>query len=474
MGSGNVRKVLLVISVTTLASFITGLNARLGLVGFPIIAHDLNAGVDGMLWIIQGYMLGSTIVQLIVGGLADVYGRVRLFNLGFIVFTVGALAAGLSTDWFVLALARVLQGVGGAFLMSLSITILTDNVPQGLLGTWLGINQIAWRVGAMLGLTISGVIIDVLGWRWLYLIQAPVTVLALFWSLTTLKETYKPLRPKCLDITGFTLFTTSLTLLLTYLTLIFRGVPPKVSVLMLTSYVILLTSFIVWECRSGCSALDLTIFKNWQFAGGIISQILYSLGFGASLTMLVILLEVGKGMSATLTGLGVLPFEASFLVFGILGGRLSDKYGYAPITTIGLIMSTTALYILSKISANIETLPLLITTVLLGIGTGLFTAPNTSSIMSAVSPDKRGVASALRTLSFNIGFLISLNIAFLILINYIPFQEASQIILLGEAVEAVGMDEKLITAISNAFIIQAVFMALAIPFSISRLKYRSK
>jgi len=243
---------------------------------------------------------------------------------------------------------------------------------------------------------------------------------------------------------------------------------------MLTSYVILLTSFIVWEWRSGCSALDLTIFKNWQFAGGIISQILYSLGFGASLTMLVILLEVGKGMSATLTGLGVLPFEASFLVFGILGGRLSDKYGYAPITTIGLIMSTTALYILSKISANIETLPLLITTVLLGIGTGLFTAPNTSSIMSAVSPDKRGVASALRTLSFNIGFLISLNIAFLILINYIPFQEASQIILLGEAVEAVGMDEKLITVISNVFIIQAVFMALAIPFSISRLKYRSK
>jgi MFS family permease len=165
MGSGNVRKVLLVISVTTLASFITGLNARLGLVGFPIIAHDLNAGVDGMLWIIQGYMLGSTIVQLIVGGLADVYGRVRLFNLGFIVFTVGALAAGLSTDWFVLALAMVLQGVGGAFLMSLSITILTDNVPQGLLGTWLGINQIAWRVGAMLGLTVSGVVIDVLGWR---------------------------------------------------------------------------------------------------------------------------------------------------------------------------------------------------------------------------------------------------------------------------------------------------------------------
>lgn len=214
-------RILSVLSVTTLASFLTGLNVRIALVGFPIIAHELESSLDETLWIIQGYLIGSTTIQLIVGDLADLFGRVRLFNTGLLIFTLGGVASGLALSPHMLITSRIIQGVGSAFVITLSVTILTDNLPRGVLGTWLGVNQIAWRVGALLGLTLSGLIIDLLGWRWIYLFYVPMGLAALAWSLRTLREAYRPPREVCLDIFGFALFTlfllstaTSLTLML--------------------------------------------------------------------------------------------------------------------------------------------------------------------------------------------------------------------------------------------------------------------
>jgi MFS family permease len=212
-----------VISVTTLASFLTGLNARLAVVGLPVIAHELGADIDTILWIVQGFMLGSTIIQLIVGRLSDLFGRVKLFNLGFLVFITAAVIAGFSPNPFILVLARIIQGMGGAFLMTLSVTILTDNVPKNSLGTWLGINQVAWRVGAVVGLSLSGVIIDYLGWRWIYLFYVPLGFGFYLWSARTLKEVYKPTEKPNLDKVGFILFTGFLSLILIALSLFTFG-----------------------------------------------------------------------------------------------------------------------------------------------------------------------------------------------------------------------------------------------------------
>jgi len=126
---GALRDILHVISVTTLASLLTGFNARLAVVGLPNVASALGADVMQVFWISQGYMLGSTAIQLIVGRLADLYGRVRIFNLGFLVFTFGALTAGLASNPYQVIVARVIQGVGGGILMSLSTAILADHVP---------------------------------------------------------------------------------------------------------------------------------------------------------------------------------------------------------------------------------------------------------------------------------------------------------------------------------------------------------
>jgi len=468
-------RVLSVLSVTTLASFLTGLNVRLALVGFPVIAHELGAGFDETLWIIQGFLIGSTIIQLIVGDLADLFGRVRLFNVGLLIFTLGGLASGLALSPHMLIASRIVQGVGSAFLMTLSITILTDNLPRDVLGTWLGINQIAWRLGALLGLTLSGVIIDVLGWRWIYLFYVPMGFASLIWSMKTLREMYRPPQKVCLDITGFLLFTLFLFSLAMGLTMMLNAAKWLAeTILFMALAMILFTLFIAYERRGRCKALDLSIFRNLQFTGGIIAQFLYSMGFGASLTLLVIFFETLENYSASLTGLLIIPFELSFLVFGVLGGRISDKKGFEMPTITGLLLAGAALLMLSRISATTSPAYVITATILLGIGAGLFVAPNTSSIMVSVPPERRGVASAIRTLSFNIGFLISLNIAVISLVQVISYETATRLIIVEGAtnIEENVMASNLAKAIAEAFQTQAAIMLAGIPFSLMRIILR--
>uniref|UniRef100_A0A7J3XX44 MFS transporter n=1 Tax=Thermogladius calderae TaxID=1200300 RepID=A0A7J3XX44_9CREN len=467
---GDRRRIFLVVSVAVLTNFLTGYNARLAIVGLPNIARDIGADIWSMMWIIQGYMLGSTFIQLVVGRLADLYGRVRLFNLGILVFTMGALASGFTTHPYILVLTRLLQGLGGAFLMNLSVTILADNIPSSMLGRWLGVTQVAWRAGAVIGLTLSGFIIDFLGWRWIFLSQIPIGLLTWFWSSKALKEVYRTAEKPRIDFAGFGLFTTSITILLISLTLIGYGYGSTSRELLITS-IVLLGIFVLWELKTSSPALDLKIFKIWQFTGGVMAQLFYSIGFGASLTLLSIYLQTVEGFSSSLTGLLLIPFELAYLVSGVIGGWLSDLVGFAPITVAGLAIASTGLYTFTKLPSIIT---LLIGEAVFGAGAGLFVSPNTSSIMSSVPPQRRGVASSIRTLSFNIGFILSLNISILTMTRYIPYEVASQLIALDESMNtrqppAIELSE-LDSAIKHSFLMQAVVMALGIPFSIARVK----
>jgi len=469
------KRMLSIVSVTTVASFITGLNARLAAVGFPVIVHELNCGIDEVIWIIQGFMVGSTIIQLIVGGLADIYGRVRLFNIGLLIFSLSGLGSGLATNAPLLTIFRIIQGIGAAFLMTLSITILTDNIPKNMLGTWLGLNQIAWRVGAIVGLTFSGIIIDYLGWRWIYLINFPIGIASYIWSLKSLKETYRPTSNRCLDRIGFILFTIFVMFLASSLTMMMnvKSWGYVIPIFFLIS-MISLAFFIIHERKSECRALDLSIFKIRQFSNGITTQFLYAIGFGSFITLLVIFIEVVRSYSASLTGMLLTPFELSFLIFGIVGGRLSDNFGFAPVATTGLLMASASLYMLSRLGMSASLEYLMTYVFLFGIGAGLFIAPNTSAIMTSIPPEKRGVASAIRTFSFNIGFLVSLNIAMLSLVSSTSYEIATKLIISEGHVENLNDVplEKVYMGISNSFLMMAVIMSVALLLSAYQLKIK--
>ncbi|MEL9940359.1 MAG: MFS transporter [Ignisphaera sp.] len=460
----------MVLSVTTLVNFLTGFNARLAVVGLPTIARDLGADIYQIIWIVQGYMLGSTIIQLIVGRLSDLFGRVRLFNLGIAIFGLGAFVSGLSNSPIVLVASRFVQGIGAAFLISLTVTILTDYVPPDRLATWLGINQVSWRVGALLGLTLSGFIIDYLGWRWIFLIQVPLSLAILFWSVKRLRERYKPVEKPYIDWPGFAVFTVAIALLLVGLTLYGYGFS-EYSLYTMASSIALLIIFSLWELNTKHPALDLSIFKIWQFSGGIIAQLLYSIGFGASMTLLAIYLQSVEGFTATQTGLLLIPYELSFLVFGVVGGRFSDSIGFAPVAVAGLVAGSAALYLISIVSSLKA---LIVAEILLGVGTGLFVSPNTSSIMNSVPPHRRGIASSIRTISFNVGFALSLNIAVLSLTRVLPYRIVSMLIMYeGMQENSISMEASMLSnAIRESFKVQSILMAMAIPFTVSRTKKR--
>jgi len=470
------RDILHVISVTTLASLLTGLNARLAVVGLPDVASVLRADVMQVFWISQGYMLGSTVVQLIIGRLADLYGRVRIFNLGFLVFAFGGLAAGLASNPHQVIVARVAQGVGGG-LMSLSTAILADHVPRERLATWLGVNRMAWRFGAVVGLTLSGFIIDYLGWRWIFLINVPLGFAFYVWSLMRLEEVYRPVEEAKIDWAGFALLTGSITALLLGLTLAQYRMLKGMSLLLYAASAVLLAVFVPVELGEESPILDLRIFNNWQFTGGIIAQTLYALALGASMILASIYLQVVEGLPASLTGLYLLPYEVSYLIFGVVGGRLSDIFGYSTVSTVGLVAASYALYRLSSIVSTITGNPssIIAPLIIYGFGAGLFTAPNTSSILSAVPPHRRGIASAVTTLVFNVGFTASLNLAVFSMTHHIPYEIASSLIS-GSVPTSINPAstyvEQLAKGISLSLLVQSIFMASAIPFSLSRIRLR--
>ncbi|MEM3573896.1 MAG: MFS transporter, partial [Nitrososphaeria archaeon] len=270
---------------------------------------------------------------------------------------------------------------------------------------------------------------------------------------------------------GFATFTGFLSSLLVALSLFTFG-PSYVNLayILLIVSIVFLVAFVFWENKIPWPALDLSLFKIWQFTGGIISQSLYAIGFGASTTLLVLYLEVVKGFSATLTGFLLIPFELSYLVFGVLGGRLSDRYGYVKIAFIGLLASSLAFLGLSTIVPETEINFIIFCQLLFGFGAGLFIAPNTSSIMSAAPLDKRGVASALRTISFNIGFVLSLNVAIISMVQFIPYDVASKLIMAEGLVSDSGgySLSDLCNALAKSFLLQSMAMAAAIPFTILR------
>ncbi|MEM3480839.1 MAG: MFS transporter [Candidatus Korarchaeum sp.] len=464
------REILQVLSVTTLASFLTGINARILVVGIPELAHSLGADMEQVLWFTQAYMLGSTAVQLVIGRLSDLYGRVNLFSLGFAVFSLSALLCGFSSSPFQVILLRLIQGIGAAILMTLSLTIITDAVPSVQLGTWIGVNQTAFRAGSLIGLTLGGIILDYMSWRWLFWIYVPIGIISLLWSKLMLRERYKPTEIPKIDFLGFLTFTSSISSILLSLTLAAYGAHNlKISMLLVSLGVLLLIAFAYWETRFPSPALDLELFKNWQFASGIVAQFLYSLAFGSVSVLLVIYLSVVRFYSPSITGLFLLPFELTFLLFGVLGGRLSDEYGYAPITLFGLTLASASLYSMSHFSSQTPPQLIAASVLLLGCGAGLFITPNASSIMASSPAERRGVTSSMRTISFNVGFALSLNLCVLVMTRFIPYDLASKLIAAGEALTGSLEIEALAKALSETFKIQSLIMASAMVFSISRL-----
>lgn len=459
-----------VLTVTTVGVLMDGIDSRIVIIGLPQVAAALHADIEQAIWFTQSYVLVGTIVLLLIGRVTDMVGRVRIYTTGFAIFTIGSALTSVSQDPNQFIVWRGLQGLGVAMLFINSVAMIVDATPRKELGLSLGINQIAFRFGAMAGLTLSGLILSFFDWRALFYINIPIGIFGTFWAHHRLKEIAKVERKTSVDWFGFVTFSISITSFLLALTYDAYGLSEEIVVYgLLILSASTLAIFVVHERREKHPLLDLSLLRIREFTGGVIAQLLNAISWGAFLLLLSLYLQLILDMSPLEAGLRIIPFDVAFLICGPLSGRLSDKFGHLPFTTTGLTIASAALYLFSTVRITTPISFVNVYMMLVGVGMGLFVSPNISSIMSSVPEKRRGIASAFRATFFQVGYVISLNAAVLIMTLVIPYQMITQIISAINPLAITASDKILfIRGLSSAYFWLAIVNLAAIPPSVFR------
>ncbi len=457
--------------MTTVGVIMSGIDSRIVIVGLPQVAAALNADAEQAIWITQAYVLGSTVALLLIGRVSDIVGRVRIYTSGFGVFTVGSLLVSVAVDPNQVIIFRFIQGLGSAILFTNSAAMIVDATPDNELGYFLGINQVAFRMGAMAGLTLSGIILTVFfDWRALFYINIPIGIFGTLWARGKLKEIAKLEKGAPIDWLGFATFTVFISSLLLALTLAAYGVGEQDIVLaLIAAMVVSLIAFVYIELRTKYPLLDLKLLRIREFSGGVVAQLLNAVSFGAVLLLLSVYFQQIQDMSALIAGLIMIPLDITTVILGPLSGKLSDKYGHLWFTTGGLAIVSASLFLFATTDVGTPVPLLILYMMVFGTGLGIFASPNMSSIMGAVPSDRRGIASAFRATFFNVGFVISLNLAILIMTFTIPYTQVSAIISAPNPL-GISLTEKLefASSLRNAFFWMGILNTAAIVPSMLR------
>jgi MFS family permease len=429
-----------VLSNTTLGTLLATINASIVLISLPAIFRGIGlnplapGNVSYLLWMLMGYLVVTAVLVVPFGRLGDMFGRVKIYNYGFVVFTVAAVA--LSFDPFHLDGGaiwligwRVIQGIGGAMLMASSSAILTDAFPANQRGMALGVNMVSAVAGSFLGLLIGGFLSE-WDWKAIFWVGVPIGILGTIWSIRSLKELGVN-TPGRLDWAGTLTFGIGLTVLLVGIT---YGIQPYGDSTTgwgnpwvfgsITFGLLALVAFCFIELHIDSPMVDIRLFKSASFGMGNLAGLMSSMGRGGLQFMLIIWLQGiwlplhGYSFESTplWAGIYLLPITFGFLVAGPIAGSLSDRYGARPFTVGGMLLMAATFVGLVMIPVNFDYWVFAVLAFLNGLGGGIFTSPNTAAIMSSVPAAQRGAASGVRGTFFNAGSSLSIGVFFSLMI----------------------------------------------------------
>ncbi len=422
------------LSVTTVGALLASIQGSALLIALPNILASLDAQFLTVMWVLLSYLLITTALVPVVGRLADIWGRKRLFNAGFAVFTLGSLLAGLSQPAFHgtdLVVARVIQGLGAALLFTNSTAIVADAFRHGRIGLGLGTNQIAAAAGFLLGPVVGG-LLTALSWRWVFLANVPLGLFGTIWGIARLREPVARRRAQSFDWAGSLTFTLGLGAFLLGLSMIAF---PLLGTLFIDIAIVLgavlLVAFFVIELIEPQPMLDLRLFRRREFTFAAATGAINGLARGAVLFVLIFFLQGPYGKDPLAAGLMLTPFGAAFMLVGPLSGFLSDRFGSRGLSTIGLGVSAVGLLGLATIAVDTPYWEIAVLMALMGGGSGLFSSPNTNALMSAVTPHERGSASGIYAMLNNTGQMLSIVVAFPLVISRIPQDVMFRIFLYG-------------------------------------------
>ncbi|MEP9383132.1 MFS transporter [Nocardioides sp. KR10-350] len=428
------------LSNTTLGILIATINSSIVIISLPAIFNGidldpLGAGnVSYLLWMIMGFLVVSAVLVVMLGRLGDVYGRVKIYNLGFVVFSLASVFLSLDpfhggTGAMWLIVGRVIQGIGGSMLFANSTAILTDAFPAEQRGMALGINNVAAVAGSFIGLIVGGVLSEV-DWRLVFWVSVPIGVLGTVWSYKSLHETGTR-RQGGLDLPGNLTFAIGLTALLVAIT---YGIQPYGDSTMgwgnpwvlggMIGGVALLVAFCIIETKVHDPMFAMSLFRIRPFWAGNLAGLLSSVARGGMQFMLIIWLQgiwlPRHGYSYESTplwaGIYMLPLTIGFLVAGPLSGVLSDRFGARLFAAGGMLGVAVTFVGLLLIPVDFPYWIFALILLVNGLTSGLFAAPNVSAIMNSVPANQRGAASGMRGTFFNAGSSLSIGVFFSLMI----------------------------------------------------------
>jgi len=461
----------IVLSVTTIGALMAAIDSTIVILGLPDMMVKLHADLVEMIWVIMGYILVSTVFLLTFGRVADMLGRVRMYNLGFVIFTIGSALCGVSGNATQLIIFRLVQGSGAAMMVVNSVALITEVFPPNERGKALGINAITFSFGGVAGPVLGGLILTLADWRWIFFINVPVGLFGAIWGYSVLREMSARKPGERFDGIGALSFSIGLTALLIALTMgiqfSFTSTP---IVVLFIVFLIGVAFFLWWERRATNPVLDLSLFNNRVYNFSVLSAMLQSLALFAVNFLIVFYLQGVLGYDPLKAALLLIPLPVMTSIVAPWGGNVADRIGARIPATIGLLIQGVALVWFTRITPAMPYWQIALGLGLMGFGGGLFYPPNTSAAMNASPKDRLGIASGTLATLRQAGMVTSFALSLAVAASSLPREVMMQLFVGNNVTLGSAPMLAFVTGMHSAFWVSTVLVIFAAGISFVRGK----
>ncbi len=402
----------LILTTVLIGATMSALDVSIVNVAMPTLKTSFNTSMAVIEWVAMAYMLTLTIFLPFFGRLADMLGRTKLYNMGFVVFTIGSAFCGMATSATFMIVARVIQAFGAGLLQANSVAIITQAFPGNERGRAIGIQGAVQAIAMAIGPFVGGILIASIGWRAIFYVNIPIGLLGTVAAMFVLPSNVKSDRKERIDYIGTIFFASGLAfLVLAFNEGVKLGWGSHTILTYFLSSILLLTLFVITELKVKHPLIDLRLFRNSTFLIGNITGMMSYYVLFAVLFLMPFYMEKVLGYSPALTGSLLTPIPLAMGFIAPFAGHLSDKYGSKIMTVPGMLISASACLSLLFMGEHAKLTLLVGELILLGVGMGLFTPPNNSAIMGAAPRDKLGLAGGVLNMMRSLGLIFGVDIS---------------------------------------------------------------
>ncbi len=447
---------------------ITAVDTTIVVLALPEIERGLHVALSSVIWVVIGYLLVITLLATQVGRLGDMFGRVRMYEMGFLVFILGSLACALAWNESAIIGFRILQGIGGAFVTANSGAVIADLYPPQRRGRAYGYNSVGWSLGAVLGIVVGGLIVTYVSWRWIFWINVPIGSAALVLATKVLHEHSQRAR-RHFDFLGMVTLGLGLFGVLWAMTTLATSSFDASVAGYLIGGAVLIGVFVFVELRQAEPMLHLSLFRVPMLAPSLLAALFQGLANFAVLFLVIMYLQGPRGLSPIHASLLLVPGYVVGSGVGPYAGRLADRLGPVLPATVGLGIQVIALFLYAQLSTGSGLWLVVLASVVNGVGASSFFPANNSAVMKASPPDVFGISSGMLRTFANIGMVFSFSVAILVASRSIS-KHLAFAIFVGTTSLHGHLAVAFTTGLHAAFYASMAFMVLAALLSATRTR----